>query len=219
MHKARHGLMVISVFALFLAMSASTALNAEPNPRLHEGKYVGVEKCKNCHGKAATGDQYSALHKMKHAKAFETLASPDAIKLGKEQGIDSPQTNEKCLKCHVTGYEAPKEMTKKIDPKLGVQCESCHGPGDNHVKARLAAAGDSGGDDMGGFGDAEPAAYQPVPAGEILMVSAKTCKGCHNKESPSYKEFKCAERMEEILHPNPQRKRDKAKVIAEACKE
>jgi len=200
----------LAVFAAISPRSPLNAAEATP-PRWHEGKYVGAGKCKNCHSKEADGNPYGHWQKMDHAKAFEKLSSPEAIKAGKEKGVESPQQDAKCLKCHVTAFEAPAAVRPAIDPKMGVQCESCHGPGGSHIKARMAAA-------AAVEDEEESVEYKPVPAGEVILPLAKTCTACHNQESPHFKKFDCAERMEKILHLNPKRKRDQKKVIADLCK-
>ena len=44
-------------------------------------KYIGADKCKSCHGAAESGDQFGHWKTMKHAHAFETLASEESRKL------------------------------------------------------------------------------------------------------------------------------------------
>jgi Cytochrome c554 and c-prime len=155
--------------------------------------YIGAEKCKYCHA-SETKTQYAGWQKTDHAKAFETLGTDAAKKFAKEKGIDDPQKSDKCLKCHETAFGVAADLIKKgFDPKAGVQCESCHGPGEQHMKARMAAAAKS---------DAPKAdEYHPVPEGEIVVqVDQKTCLGCHNSESPTFKPFCYYERTAKIGH-------------------
>ena len=168
-------------------------------------KYVGAEKCKNCHSSAKKGDQYGVWKKMKHALAYESLATDKAKESGKAKGVTDPQNDAKCLKCHVTAYSEPADKKDaKFDPKQGIQCESCHGPGGNHVKARLAAAASEEGGDAFGGGEA---ARIKLPAGEInASPDAKVCQGCHNTESPNYKEFKFEDFKKLTAHPDPRKK-------------
>ncbi len=203
--------LVAGAWLAYAAVSPGPLSNAADvtQPRWQAGKYIGAGKCKNCHGKEATGNQYAKWLEMEHAKAWETLASKDALEVGKKAGVDKPQESAKCLKCHVTAYEAPAETHASLDPKMGIQCESCHGPGGSHLKARMAAAAES---------EEESGEPQTVGKGEILLPGLQNCQACHNKESPEFKEFKCAERMEKVLHLNPKRKRDQKKVIADLCK-
>jgi hypothetical protein len=135
-------------------------------------------------------------------------------------GIDDPQKSDKCLKCHVTGFGLAADLLKKgFDPKLGVQCESCHGPGELHKKARLAAVGKGGAED--GFGDdkGKVAERQKIPADEIIsMPEQKTCLTCHNEESPTFKPFCYYERLEKVRHDDPRKPHaDKLVCACEKC--
>lgn len=172
-----------------------------------ENRYIGAAKCKNCHQSKESGDQYGVWQKEKHAKAYEELASDKAKAYGKERGVDEPQKSDKCLKCHVTAFGEPKEkLHRSFDPKLGVQCETCHGPGENHLKARMAAAAAEE-----GKADAKKeAAYSKIPDDEIEKnPTMKTCLKCHNEESPGFKPFCFHKFVGEIRHLNPQKPRTK----------
>ncbi len=174
-------------------------------------KYVGAAKCKSCHGSDETGNQHAAWMKMHHAKAFENLASEDAKKAGAAKGIADPQKDPACLKCHVTGHGAPPEnFAKGFDIKLGVQCESCHGPGELHIKKRMAAAA-----------KAEKGAPVVLEKDELTAVTPQTCLSCHNSESPTYKPFCFFKRREETAHLNPkaQRTEEEAKRLGLVCGE
>jgi hypothetical protein len=79
---------------------------------------VGVEVCSSCHL-----EERAFWNKMRHAKAYETLAS------------QNKEYNLECVSCHVTGYEEPGGSTVAHVEKLtAVQCETCHGPGSRHVE-------------------------------------------------------------------------------------
>jgi hypothetical protein len=175
------------LFLLFGALMTSSAA---------ENKYVGADKCKNCHASAAKGDPYTVWTKMKHAQAYATLATAEGKKVAAEKKVDDPQKSEACLPCHVTAYGVPAaQKHKKFDETMGVQCESCHGPGGNHVAARLAA--DVVGDEN---------KVQPVGKDEIVReVTAETCKKCHNEKSPNYKPFCFKKAAKAIAHLDPRR--------------
>lgn len=173
-------------------------------------KYVGVQKCKNCHQSEKSGDQYGKWEGMHHAKAYHTLLGDKAKELAKARGIEEPHKAAECLKCHVTAHGEPaKSVDKKFDPTLGVQCETCHGPGDNHVKARFAAALESEGIEQG---------YQQIPAGEIIVrPEPKVCLGCHNEESPSFQPFCFREKAMKIQHWDPRKARSAEEIEAWKC--
>ena len=83
--------------------------------------YVGADACKSCH--AAEHEKW-AIHP--HASALATLAHA-----GKAEDAS-------CLGCHTTGYAKggfPSGGKAAEHPAFaGVGCESCHGPGGDHVK-------------------------------------------------------------------------------------
>lgn len=179
----------VLTFGLHILVGTSALMGAE-------NKYVGAEKCKNCHASAAKGDQHGVWSKMKHAQAFATLASPEAKKIAAEKKIDDPQKSEACLSCHVTAYGVPAaQKHKKFDETQGVQCETCHGPGGNHVAARLSAEGDE-------------TKVQQVGKDEIIHdVTAETCKKCHNEKSPTFKPPFCFRKAAKATaHLDPRRK-------------
>jgi peroxiredoxin len=92
--------------------------------------YVGSAACKSCHE-----PEFATWAASPHARAVETLASKG------EAG------NADCLPCHTTGFERaggfPGGASVEAQPDLArVGCESCHGPGGEHVKEDAARFGD-----------------------------------------------------------------------------
>jgi hypothetical protein len=105
--------------------------------------YVGASQCESCHHQA-----FSWWTEHAHGRAYATLE-----KVNKEFNLS-------CVGCHVTGYNRPGGSTVVQNAGLtNVGCESCHGPGSQHV------------DDP----DAEPYSVQRV-------VPESICVGCHNPE-------------------------------------
>ena len=182
-------------------------------PAATANKYIGAAKCKNCHSAAESGNQYAAWQAANHSKAFETLATDEAKRIAKEKGIDDPQKSDACLRCHVTAYGLPEEQIKKgFDQKLGVQCETCHGPGDNHVKARMAAVAKAA-----GAGEA-PKGPQPIDENEMSSkIGVDTCLRCHNEESPTFKPFCFCERAAKIRHLDPRKTHAAGDIQECAC--
>ncbi len=167
------------------------------NPPPAGGRYIGAAMCKNCHNGADKGNAYDIWHETPHAKAYENLGSDKAKEVGKKLGIDDPQKSEKCLKCHVTAYGVDKkELKASFKMELGVQCETCHGPGEDHQKKRFAEA-------MKKDEPASPITADEIHAGRTIEL----CKKCHNEESPTYKPFCLKERMKKIEHLDPRKKR------------
>ena len=193
------GLVALSAMAPGPEQGATPAASQEKPSR-----FIGAAKCKSCHGKEETGDQYGKWQSEAHSKAYEVLGTARAKEVGAAKGIADPQKSEECLRCHVTAHGAPAEAIQKgFDPKLGVQCESCHGPGERHLLARFREAKSAG------------EGYPDIPAGEIVSATpVATCQGCHNPESPTYKPFCPHERLAEIRHLNPKKPRTPDELAA-----
>ena len=179
-----------ALFVLLLTASGSFSMAVEAT-------YVGTEKCMNCHSSPKKGDQYGKWKESLHSKAYTVLASEEAKKMAKEKNIPDAQKSADCMKCHVTAYEAPASAKgKKFDMTLGVQCETCHGPGSKHVEARLKAD------------EPEEDKIVEIPKDEIIGTpTSETCRKCHNKDSPNYKPFAFKKFLKQISHPDPRKNR------------
>jgi hypothetical protein len=84
--------------------------------------FVGSDACRSCHPA-----EYATWASGAHAKAGATLAHAG-------KGSDAS-----CLRCHTTGFGRAGGFASgdalSSEPDLGrVGCESCHGPGGDHVK-------------------------------------------------------------------------------------
>ncbi|MBI4602243.1 MAG: hypothetical protein HY721_09810 [Planctomycetes bacterium] len=202
---------LLSLPAIFwLVLLAGRGGMTAPPPKT-ANRYIGSEKCKNCHQAKKAGGQFSKWKEMKHAKAFDVLASDEGKKTAKAKGVDDPQKSPKCIKCHVTAFEVPAEqIAKGFNPKHGVQCESCHGPGEKHFKARFAAAGDEE--------PSEDKEYEEIPDDEIVKrPPLKKCLECHNEESPNFKDFCLKKRYTDVAHLDPRKSRTEAELAAMKC--
>ena len=80
--------------------------------------YVSATACQRCHQR-----EYLQWSATRHAFAYETL-------LKKERYFDSG-----CVSCHTTGlgYSTGFQIGSRDSMLKGVQCETCHGPGKQHV--------------------------------------------------------------------------------------
>ena len=176
-------------------------------------RFIGAAKCKMCHSAKSSGDQYGHWKEDKHSKAYERLASAESKEMAKSKGIDDPQKAAECVKCHATAVGEPDDrLMRGFDRLAGVQCESCHGPGEKHMKARMAAAATLSG--AGGDGSA----LQEVPKDEILgRPTLATCTSCHNEGSPSFKPFCYKKRLAEVSHFDPRKQRTKDQLDALKC--
>lgn len=151
-------------------------------------KYIGADKCKMCHNKPATGDQYAKWAGSLHAKSLKTLSSQASLDYAKKNGIADPTKEAKCLKCHSTFDAVAANLRGGILATDGVSCESCHGPGSSYksptIMKDLAMAQKNG----------------------LIMPAKEVCLKCHNKENPFFKEFNFETAAAKIAHPNPAKK-------------
>ena len=85
--------------------------------------YVGSEKCKGCHEEA-----YDIWKKSGHSHALAALQTAKRPALRQYDG--------ECVVCHVVGlqYESGYRNEKDTAHLMHVGCESCHGPGSEHIK-------------------------------------------------------------------------------------
>jgi len=181
---------VVCLLAVGFAGAGGVSADEAVAEKAAEHQFIGAAKCKMCHNSAKMGKMYAGWLETAHAKAYETLASDAAKAVGAERGIEDPQKADECLKCHVTGHGAAAELLgTKYDAAEGVTCESCHGAGGDYWKnktMKAIAAGETDGGEVG-----------------MLRPDEKTCVGCHNEESPSFKEFKFDEMWAKIKHAKP----------------
>jgi hypothetical protein len=84
--------------------------------------YVGSDKCKKCHTSA-----YAIWQKTPHSHAYQTLVDV--------QYPSNRQYDGECIVCHTVGFGYRGGFTDAAKtPHLeNVGCESCHGPGSEHV--------------------------------------------------------------------------------------
>ena len=80
--------------------------------------YVSATACQRCHEQ-----EYLQWSATRHAFAYQTLQK-------KERYFDAG-----CVSCHTTGFGYPTgfQIGEQDSTLKGVQCETCHGPGKQHV--------------------------------------------------------------------------------------
>lgn len=83
----------------------------------------------------------------------------------------------------------PKGPKHKMED--GVGCESCHGPGSAYKSRKIMKAISEGTEDGAKYG--------------LVTPTEETCVECHNKKSPTYKDFKFEEMAAKIAHPVPKK--------------
>ena len=158
------------IVSLFLLLSTFPFLPMEVlarEPVRHN--YVGVDLCKLCHKKKELGDQYDVWTNTHHSKAFYTLGTPEAKEVAIKAGVKDPQQSNKCLRCHSTAYAFTEgKVAEDLLVEDGVQCESCHGPGEEYMYVEV----------MENIEDAKVMG--------LVMPTEEVCRKCHNPESPTW---------------------------------
>jgi hypothetical protein len=142
-----------------------------------EDSYVGAAGCKMCHIK-----QFKSWEATAMARSFEMLKPGVQAEAKTAAGLDPNAdytTDDACLPCHTTGYGQPGGFVSlETTPKLvGVQCESCHGPGSQYLAV-----------DKMSLKNKEYQRDDLLAAG-LVLPSAETCTSlCHNEQSPFHRE-------------------------------
>lgn len=145
-------------------------IRAIPHPAKEQlGGFVGSAKCQSCHE-----ESYDIWKKTGHAHSFDTLVKADPPR----------HYDPECISCHVIGwhgtqyfpYEGGYESKEKTPHLAEVGCESCHGPGEAHVKAEM--------------GNDEALQERLRKAAVLTKADAEKhfCVTCHDGDnSPDYK--------------------------------
>ncbi len=144
--------------------------------------YVGSVECKQCHAQA-----YKKWAESKHSEAYLTLQNATRPKLREFDG--------ECVACHVVGFEHPTGFKDENSTPLlmGVGCESCHGPGSEHInnvhnkQIHLA---------MNPF-KPKPGATKEEEAARLNRLD-QSCQKCHDSDNDVH--WKLAKRWPEIEH-------------------
>ena len=109
--------------------------------------YAGTESCAPCHPAACRAWRISD-----HARAFATLVDVHA------------DADPNCLSCHTVGFGSATGYRRNLagaGALVDVGCESCHGPGSEHVQSRTSG------------GEIAP---------HLRAVGAGGCQKCHHGE-------------------------------------
>jgi hypothetical protein len=167
------------ILIVCLAFLTGGALKAQ------DFQYVGAAKCKICHNKPATGQQFKIWSESLHANAMKSLSNEKSLAYAKEHNIADPTKEASCIKCHSTAGSLKDTQMAGITIAEGVSCESCHGPGSayktNTIMKDHAASIKNG----------------------LIVPNQKVCEKCHNKDNPFFKPFNFADASKKIAHPDP----------------
>jgi hypothetical protein len=152
-------------------------LGLKPRPHLSGNKFVGSDKCGECHSQA-----FAVWSKTPHAHATDSLVKPP-----NSRGDIARHFDAECLSCHVTGWE-PQQFTPFASGYLSLEqtpllahngCENCHGPGSAHAAAES------------GEGNVTPDMQQKLrEAMKLPLAGGKAeqkCLECHDDDnSPDF---------------------------------
>lgn len=144
----------------------------ERKPPSGNADFVGSDACQSCHS-----GEYETWSKGPHAHAVDTLRT---------QGEESKSD---CLACHTTGFGRsggfPKEASVTDHSDLArVGCESCHGPGANHIPVDTKKVGT-----ILSLGD-------KCDSCVILSI----CGSCHDDANDPEFEFEVQDKIDKIRH-------------------
>ncbi len=122
---------------LLMALVCGYGFAQEAQPSAHISRYLGPGSCAAaaCHGNVAPQSSTSVLQNEysvwvvqdSHAKAFRSLQTPIAVRMGKLIGISKVDDSPRCLTCHALSVSTA-QRGRNFDLNDGVSCESCHGP-------------------------------------------------------------------------------------------
>ena len=152
-------------------------------------QFVGVKTCGMCHKKADVGEQLKIWQNSKHANAYKTLQTEEADKIAKGKAVETKE----CLSCHTVGYDADASLLgKNFKVEEGIQCESCHGAGEKYKKKSIMK-------------DHAKSVAAGLTEFKDKAAIEKQCVTCHNKKSPTFKDFDFEKRWAEIAHNIPKK--------------
>ncbi len=178
----------ITLIAIAVVLTSAVSMAGDT-----KHQYVGVQVCGMCHRTDKNGQQLQKWQASKHSQAMKVLSTPEADKIAQAKGIKGKAADAKeCLECHMTAYDAPASLLgPKFSKDDGVQCESCHGAGNDYKTMAIMK-------------DHQKAVAAGLAALSVNDGSAqKLCETCHNKKSPTFKSFDFKKMWAEIAHPVP----------------
>lgn len=162
-------------------------IHAGVNDTAQIHRYIGDESCEVCHSSERIGNQFQKWKNSPHSRAYSDLSSPEAHSIAEKMGIEDPQKSSRCLSCHTTASKASlPEITSSFRKSDGVQCESCHGPGEDYSRYSTMI---------------DP--HKAKESGLVAAPGQETCITCHNPSSPTYKKFDYKRDVQKILHRVP----------------
>lgn len=155
-----------------------------------EHGFIGASACGMCHKSEKQGSQLSIWQESQHAQAYNTLKTEKADEIAATKGFKTKAVETpECLKCHASGYNVDaKFLGSKFKVEDGVQCETCHGPGEDYKSKKIMENRE-----------------EAIANGLFVPENIEDfCIGCHNTESPTHVEFNFETMWDKIKHPVPE---------------
>jgi hypothetical protein len=131
------------------AQDGSTQQAVNPNIEQTSAKHLGVASCASstCHGSTVPFVESNVLQNEfrtwneldPHARAYQTLLSPESKKIATNLGLASAETADVCLSCHADNV-ATVSHGDDFDISEGVGCETCHGGAENYIESHTKAS-------------------------------------------------------------------------------
>lgn len=170
-------LKILADYQLQLKDLGLAGLGVKSPPHQSGRRFVGSEKCSECHTKA-----FEHWSQTPHAHATDSLVKPP-----NSRGDIARHFDPECLSCHVTGWD-PQQFQPFESGYLSLEqtpqlvhngCENCHGPGAAHVAAESGA------------GDSSPEKVAELRAAMKLPLAGgfaeRKCIECHDVDnSPDF---------------------------------
>lgn len=166
--------MLLLLLTALLCSRGVRAGDGPGDPPPVEGGFIGAQACKVCHNTALKERRWDTWMNTRHADALETLKGAWSARIATARKLAVPAYEApECLQCHVTAFDSGKARPlARILPADGVQCETCHGPGEAHQRdAQRAWVEQETGVDVGASVD---------------LPERGTCTACHNPDSPTW---------------------------------
>ncbi len=139
--------------------------------------HLGVASCATgvCHGKLTRQkDKNVWLNEYRiwsaedrHARAYQTLLTPQSKEIAAKLGIASAQASDLCLNCHTDNVKQ-SQRGPKFQISDGVECEACHGGGARWIESHTEATATH----------ADNLAKGMYPT-EKPLARAELCVSCH----------------------------------------
>jgi cytochrome c553 len=187
-----------------IIIGISLSLTVKSNAAAAEGSgkepiYIGSQACGRCHGGLDMGNQFTRWRLSSHARAYASLALPEAKEIARLSGItEPPESARMCLGCHATASdEEDWRRGEEFHLGDGLQCEACHGPGSEY--ARVEVMTDQA---------------ESVANGLLLPDRTESCMRCHRVKGSheavlKKKPFDVNEAWATIAHQIPPSRRGK----------